>query len=701
MNDNILKNLRQAMSAIATAAVVSIGFTACSEEAFMEQTPAAPAHGYQVSIPASRGGATTRAIAYNKDTGGYDATFETTDNISVFHPGMKSFNSNCLHPDRDGKSANLIGSLYFGETPPSVGDELVLYYKCDGPYIVFSQIFNNDKPEVDFAVASVTVESVSEDLITLSKASFYNPQSLFKINFTGINSAVKIKKAAIVSDQDKLVSWYQSDKQSFGSVEYTYYGEGIAQHELPFMLRFDNNPYKSDTKPGDIIYFTVQGSDSHVYRGSKTVTADLENGKYYHADVAVEDAGLALTLTNNTTGESLDIDNWMRLESAEAAYTFAHNGFDRVFIWTGGSNALTLDGVTISNRNSNFLEAQMDYEESDDSKEHHLVLKGENTLNSSGYSSPIHISENNKLRISALNGGKLTINALSGGIYMWDNAKLTLENAEVVLNGYIGSSIGSSIVIGAGSKFSIAASGADYEFIRAASGYKLVTSQAGDYTVYTVEAAAPYEEPKALSEATSADVGKIIGSDGKVHVPYWDLPAGVSPVAIIGGISSTGHGIAFAADKIKVWHPEEQYYDDAFSWDNSSDANNGKTAEEIFTDWQSDNAVSFGTWRFATWSDWQLMALNFRIEGDATEKGPEMVAEGLKRVLEEYRIFRYVFSSWLGEPGAEEGLRSMVIFNNWYYDEENQESYQGPYQMYDSIWTTPENSIGILPILDF
>ena len=225
MNNNILKSLRQAMLSTAAAAVVSIGFMACSNETFMTQKAAAPADGYQVCIPANIGSGDTRAISYNSETGGYDATFETTDEIGAFHISRNGFCSKCLKPDGNGKTANLVGKLYFGETAPSVGDELLLFYKNDAPYLNYSHDFTSDNSDIEYAVAKVKIESINGDQMTLSAATFYNPQSLFKINFTGINSDVKIKKMTIASEQGKLVNQYEpsrSDRQDFFSnVVYT------------------------------------------------------------------------------------------------------------------------------------------------------------------------------------------------------------------------------------------------------------------------------------------------------------------------------------------------------------------------------------------------------------------------------------------------------------------------------------------------
>ena len=241
--------------------------------------------------------------------------------------------------------------------------------------------------------------------------------------------------------------------------------------------------------------------------------------------------------------------------------------------------------------------------------------------------------------------------------------------------------------------------------VKAGSGYKLVSSKDGDYTIYTVTAADPYENPKTLSSATTDDIGKIIGSDGNIHVPNWDLPAGVSAVALITSISSTGHGLAVAMDRVKLIHEIDHgwYYDESFTWNSAGENNKGKTATEIFDDWKANNNVTFGTWRFATTAEWQQMALDCGINGDANEAGDDMVAEGLVAILKQAGLFRDSFECWTGEFDTE-GRITAAMLDNWYWDPENPEGYRGPYKLrfnYTDAEYINERYSNILPALEF
>lgn len=704
MNKDMKKSLRQAMLSTA-AALVSIGFMACSDETFMTQhSTTAPVNGYKISIPANMGAAGTRAIAYNSETGGYDATFEVTDKIFVYNVTQEA-EGLTLNPDANGKTANLVGELGFSkwdqetselvEITPAVGDELMLFYNNDR--IIF---YYNEEKVRDYAIATVTIESIDGSVIKTSPASFENLQSAYRINFTGISSGVKIKKVRIESEKNNLVSDYAPIQQCpnyFGSVTYTYGGEGTDPQKQTFLLRFADNPNNDTSGPGDVITFKALGSDGHYYIGTKSVDKDLNNGRSYQAEVPVTDAGLALTLTNNTTGEQVMVSYELNtISTKDAAYTLKNTGFNTSFDWDGGNNTLTLDGVTINN--TDYILRVRNYEDPDNTKkDHYLVLAGENTLNSEYC--PIIISDNNILHISAASAdGKLTVNSTNAALEMWNNEKAILESGEVTINGRTYGDSNCSFLIANSGKLRVSKD-YDYNFIKAAAGYVLNVSTEGNYNVYTVTEA---PAPKDLSVVTTSDLGSVIGSDGKVYVPNCGLPEGVDPVGMIANISSTGHGLAIAMDRVKIRNGNEYDWYDAksFTWNNAGEYNDGKTATEIFNDWKASNSVSFGTWRFATAADWQQMVLSCRIDGDATEASEEMVAEGLVTQLKKVGIYQGYLECWTGEPGEIEGLWTSIYFDNGYWDEVSQ-SYQ-PKQLVIQRWKDPgDNYLAIHPVLEF
>ena len=727
MNNNIIKSLRRTLFCTVAAAAVTIGFTACADDALVTQNTPAPANvsGYQFSIPANMGGG-TRAIAYNSETGGYDATFETSDRIFVYnvtkdaegykiykYDGGENYETAFLNPDANGKTANLCGvidgfrSWKSGEdVTPEKGDELMLFYNTDGTYLNYNRNYTGDwyynSDIADYAIASVKITSIDGGVIKTEPSSFWNPQSIYKINFKGIGSDVKIKKVTISSEQYKLVNGYNPTNidypNSFGSVNYIYADKGTDQRELTFMLRFADDPYSDgESTSGDVISFVALGSDGQYYKGTKSVTTKLENGKYYQAEVAMEDAGLAMTLTNNTSGESVVLSNeWTYISTKKDGYTAANTAINNSLEWLGGDQALTLKGVSVNSNNySAFIDARSDYDDPDNTKVHKLVLDGVNTLNTglrigNSYNSS---GSDCSLIVSALSGGKLDIT--SGGIYLGTNATMTIESGEVSVDYLSWDGESCSVILSGDAKLRVRGS---YGFIKGASGYVINTTTDGEYTVYTVTAAPPYEDPIALSAATTADIGKIVGSDGKVHVLHWDLPEGVSPVAMIASISSTGHGLAIAMDIIKVkiyneWGGYSIY--NSLSWDAKFEGNQGKTATEIFNDWAVENSVDFGTWRIPTKADCLNMILSCRIDGDATEPSDShMVANGFKSKLTEAGIYRdnYLFC-WTGTQVDDEWMATMELYNN---------SDEGAsIANFYSTMIAGDNTASILPVLEF
>ena len=528
MNNYNIKNLLQAMRSTAVAALVSIGFMACSDDTFMTQNATAPVNGngYKISIPANIGGGGTRAVSYNSETGGYDAAFETSDFIYVYNvtkdtESMKInadgwANTTYLYPDANAKKANLIGNLGFcrwddetsswTEIAPEVGDELLLYYKNSGRFIYYS----NRSGEVikDYALAKVTIESINDGVIITSTASFVHPQSLYKINFTNMGSGVKINKVSIESEKNNLVNCYYPTSiqwpHEFGSVSYNY-DEGTDPNDLIFMLRFANNPDNYDSGYDDNITFRAFADDGHCYVGTKHVTNELVDGKYYQADIAMTDAGLAMTMTNNTTGDLVELYEAISINTKNADYTAANYGNDVTIEWYGGENTLTFKNLTLRNQ-GNVIRVFTDQNDMENTKDHHLILDGVNTLCSIGGFDNFNIDRNSSINISGLSGSQLIIE--KGGMHVFTDATMTIESGEIIVNSLLGIGQNSTLKVEGGvlttnrleswhetsrciiskdGKVRIASDSYVREgLIKAAEGYALMVSREGEYITYTV-----------------------------------------------------------------------------------------------------------------------------------------------------------------------------------------------------------------------
>ena len=541
MNNNIIKSLRRTLLCTVAAAAVSIGFTACADETFITQDSPAPVNdnGYKLIVPSNIGGGDTRAIAYDETTGGFTATFETTDCIYVYDvtkkaDGVKKLDPKAdqeydqweptyLHPDANAKNVNLEGELTFYAydeeaesvvlVSPEVGDELVLLYNNDGNSIYYTRDFsyNNLNKDGDFAIARVKIESIENGVIKTSKATFTHTQSIYKIKFTGIPSGVKIKKVTIISEQQKLVNSYSPANESngFGDVIYTYAEEGSDPSDLTFMLRFAENPNYSSSA-GDVIGFRAIASDGYNYYGTRVVEDNLENGLYYHGEVAMAEDGKAMTWTNDDTGELVQIEPyWNSIKTAEAAYTLAGKGYNTPFYWTGGENTLTFKNFTL--HNENWYNPIQLYDEwgGDKTKEHHLQLDGVNTLYRNNQSAALDVCSlvSCSVDITAVSEGA-QLNTVDASVDVRYGATMTIKSGEINIDGTLGLYSGSTVMVeggvlttkwvsfddwGVSTSCIIISEGGKLRLanlpeegrVKAAEGYKLITIQEGEYWTIT------------------------------------------------------------------------------------------------------------------------------------------------------------------------------------------------------------------------
>ena len=102
---------------------------------------------------------------------------------------------------------------------------------------------------------------------------------------------------------------------------------------------------------------------------------------------------------------------------------------------------------------------------------------------------------------------------------------------------------------------------------------------------------------KSLTEVTASEIGWRIGSDGVAYEPTDNLPSGVSPVAMIGYISETGHGLAIELNN----SPNKVSWAEALSI-----ATSGKTS------------IKNCTWRLPSSDDWFNILVGCAVEGDQT-----------------------------------------------------------------------------------
>ena len=111
--------------------------------------------------------------------------------------------------------------------------------------------------------------------------------------------------------------------------------------------------------------------------------------------------------------------------------------------------------------------------------------------------------------------------------------------------------------------------------------------------------AAKKAKAKPLANATTEDLGKVVGADGNIYANKADAEAVATgnAVAMICYVNE-GHGLALALSDISSY---------GNSWDNSSTNNGGKTAAELCSAWNTSKAVTGATWKLASKSEMSLM----------------------------------------------------------------------------------------------
>ena len=115
--------------------------------------------------------------------------------------------------------------------------------------------------------------------------------------------------------------------------------------------------------------------------------------------------------------------------------------------------------------------------------------------------------------------------------------------------------------------------------------------------------------PRALSEATTDDIGKIAGADGNIYdTKAAATTAGTTAVAMISYVDAS-HGLAIALENVGT----------GMSWDNSGSNNGGKTAAELCSAWNTSKAVTGGIWRLPSVVDWQNMLVGCGATGPVNE----------------------------------------------------------------------------------
>ncbi len=371
-----MKKVTNILGALAIAAALTAGFTACTnEDTLLEEQQTVQAPTYSVSIPANIGGAETRAVELGTgDKAGYlVSTFEVEDKIfaTVISNGdTQGAYSSQLKPDAAGKTANIVsatgsGVSFYNENGAVTlaGNEtLLLVNRCRSGKSSFDYTDqdgtisgDNGLTRRDYSCATVTVQSLTGGVLTTTKADFQNAQSMYKFTFTGLPTGVGVKSVKISSGSNKLVREYWPEKSlilptcasvtiTLGDAARTANGAGVVYAALRFQ--------ELSANATDNITFTVTGTDDKTYTATKTSpVGGFNNGKYYTSTIALlpqELLGGRFTINDSGTKVCFAPGNLQATYSTNHSWTwhFAEHQWD--FIGNAAGNTCINGNGTMS-----------------------------------------------------------------------------------------------------------------------------------------------------------------------------------------------------------------------------------------------------------------------------------------------------------------------------------------------------------------
>lgn len=319
--------------------------------------------GWTVSIQATKA-VESKALSEDSDTHKLIATFETTDDIYVYNKTKNVVDTNPLHPDRNGASVLLTGTLS-GDYDEN--DELVLCYKSsnNGIFSYYTGQKGTLETVADFAKATITVSA--NDAATKSitgAATFENMQSIFGFRFTDGTSVIPTRAVRVSTSEAKLVYLVRSLTNSY--IPAVSYGASSVVADNPisgtvYMALCNENT------GDDTYHFYVNDGDGHLYYGEKAAPGGkIVNGKFYTSTVTLTPVALpTVTLTetgmpvgpNSPWEPTLAYYGWYNYMFGYANYgdlTISGNTNGCWFEWmaqsgSGLDKTVTLDGATVTN----------------------------------------------------------------------------------------------------------------------------------------------------------------------------------------------------------------------------------------------------------------------------------------------------------------------------------------------------------------
>lgn len=345
------------------AALLMLGLAACNKEAAIDSP--VPAAEWQVRINAVKGSG-TKALEYDESNKKIHTSFKVADLVYVYNKTKGALDASVLHPESEGTSVTISGSLYGSY---SVGDVLELRYS---PYFAFDgAVFDYEEQTGDFdtlrdfgvATVSVTAVDAGSGTVSVEDAHFTNPYSIFRFTFideeTGNPIPINFLWIDVVTGKLVCTDSPDGTRTYYGPMDIdsgTFPRESFRNDSTdPVWLGLSYEA--SPSAPYDWMHFSVTDEvHKFVYDGARPMDGKIVNGKFYAPTIEMFTLPKP-DVTQTASGSTVEpTEIWPFIEKDKGYYNYLNPGSDITiaglgdqchFVWNGsGQTTVRFKGTT-------------------------------------------------------------------------------------------------------------------------------------------------------------------------------------------------------------------------------------------------------------------------------------------------------------------------------------------------------------------
>ena len=580
-------------------------FVACTSDDIMteEQQQPTAAKMRTLTIQTTKGeDATTRVLSLDEsgDNDVLNATWKAGEKVYVYKTGGRGSldrkQIGVLTAQTSGANTTLFGEIDVTDLNQNTDldqsfnfDELTLEYEghLGEPSNIFTIVDNTPRQNgtlqtisdyYDKASASVYVLHINDKMVTATSADFTNNTAIvrFTLKDAETNEILNPSSFCVVQEDDNIVASNNNALAPF----YATNGDGNIFIAL-------NNYYSIGLNITALV-----GSDTYFFSKDDT---GFSSGKYYEITVNMtkqEKVKPAIIWDETKDYAAVEPDengHYMVYGPADGdgfnPATFTITGISKGYNFFPESGAtITLDKLTaISTANSPFIGC--------DNGDLNIVVNGTVNISSNHYFASILSNGSNAVKLSG--EGTLTVSG-------WRR-----DDCGIVGSNYYSGDLKS---MEPGNNRSEETGEVDVTDLLAAPGFTVVRSARVDGPISDPEEGPDYYtwtytiSQKTLAQATTADVGKIVGADGRIYNDFDDIfSAGIparAMVAFVGAVDGVcEHGLAISL---------MDAYNYQTTWSGAQDV--------AISEWVATYPVVGGTWRLPSFKDWQYMLWGYYVE---------------------------------------------------------------------------------------